>query len=62
MFLLSSDAIFVTVCHKDNKRDLIMGFQSERKMADNHPVLYLLPLINTVPSPPLPKVPQPPPP
>lgn len=54
MFLLSSDAIFVTVCHKDNKRDLIMGFQSECKMADNHPVLYLLPLINTVPSPPAP--------
>ena len=41
MFLLSSDAIFVTVCHKDSKRDLIMGFQSERKMADNHLVLFI---------------------
>ena len=54
MFLLSSNAMLITVCHKDNKRDLIMGFQSERKMADNHPVTYLLPLIKTVPSPPAP--------
>ena len=42
MFLLSSDAIFVTVCHKDSKRDLIIGFQSERKMADNHIYYSLL--------------------
>jgi hypothetical protein len=33
--------MFLTVCHKDSKRDLIMGFQSERKMADNHLVLFI---------------------